>query len=151
MTTPTIFRVIIFFHCLSVFSHQIRKKTLTVLSEYRAGTLIDSFVQHLLKDWKELFTESQFTDFSKAMDSNMLFENRIFQFRVLPTRSEGMFPLLQQKTLVDVGHSTKGEEGVDTAAFDRSANTNGVLRYVTYLMFDSLYLLNQNRNLYPKG
>lgn len=46
-----------------------------VPQDYRAGMLIGFCVQHLLKAWKEPFSWSPFTVFSKAMAPYMLFLN----------------------------------------------------------------------------
>lgn len=45
----------------------------------------------------------------------------------------------------------KGKEGVNTEALDRSANKDSALRYVTYRMFERLFLLNLNFNLHLEG
>lgn len=60
----------------------------------------------------------------------------------------GLSLLPQLNTLVNVGGQLAGEEGMDTVTFERSANTDDVLRYVTYLMFDCLHSLILNCNLY---
>lgn len=65
MTSPTILEVIITFHCLSVFNNGVQNERLNVRQNYRAAALVDFFVEHLSKAWKELMTESQFTEFSK--------------------------------------------------------------------------------------
>lgn len=50
---------------------------------------------------------------------------------------------------MDVGGLLKDEEDVKTATFRRSANTDNVLRYVTYLIF-GLQPLILNYNLYSE-
>lgn len=77
MTTATIFAVIIFFHCWSVYDDGLQNKTLTVPQDYRAGPLIDICVQHLINVWKELFTKTRFVDVSERMAPDVLFDNFI--------------------------------------------------------------------------
>lgn len=60
------------------------------------------------------------------------------------TSFEGLSPLSRLKTLADVGGPLKLGEGVETASFDRSANTEDTLRSVTYLIFDRLHSLILN-------
>lgn len=80
ITSQSIFEVNIFFHCLSVFYDRFQGNTLTVLRDYRAGTLIGFGVQHMLKTGRELIGRSLFTDFFKEMDQYMLFKNRTCLF-----------------------------------------------------------------------
>lgn len=50
---------------------------------------------------------------------------------MIATRFEELSPLWPEKRLVDVGGPLNDEKGVETAAFDRSAESNDALRYVT--------------------
>lgn len=77
-------------------------------------------------------------DFSEEMASYKLFDTGTVPFQVIETFSEGPPSVFQQRTLLDVCGSLMVEEGVDTAVFDRSANTDSALRYVTYFVFDRL-------------
>lgn len=65
----------------------------------------------------------------------MPFDNSTSQFQVLGTRSGGLSLLPQQKVLLDVGDQNVSVESMDTAASDRSPNTNDKLRYVQYSIF----------------
>lgn len=65
-------------------------------------------------------------------------------------RSEGLPPLPQIRTLVDVGGELNTEKGVDIAAFDGSASKDSVLRYVMPPMFDHFYVLILNWNHYSE-
>lgn len=118
---------------------------------YPEDTSIGFHVQSLLKIWRELFRKSLFTDFSKAMASYMLFDNKACQFPMLSLHSEGHSKLLERNIFVDAGGMLMVEEDVDTSVLDTSANTDDALRYVTNRMFHSFNLLTSNRNLYPKG
>lgn len=51
---------------------------------------------------------------------------------------------------MDVGGLLNGNEGVNSAAFDRSTSTDDVQRYVTNIMEGYLYLLILNCNFYWK-
>lgn len=59
----------------------------------------------------------------------MSFDNSICQFQMLVSCSEGLTTYCSRKTLVDVSGPQKGEEDMDTAAFDYSTDIDGVLRY----------------------
>lgn len=131
VNTRTIFEIIIFFRCLWFLSDGLKKKTLKMLSNYKAGTLIDLCMQRLLKASMELCSKSPFTDISKSMASYMLFDNSFYQFRVLAARFGGPVLLSQQNTLVYVGSQLKVEESMDTATFDCSASNDDVPRFVT--------------------
>lgn len=50
MTSTIIFEVIIFFLCFLVSNYALQKKSLTVLLDNHAATMIDFCVQRLLKD-----------------------------------------------------------------------------------------------------
>lgn len=52
---------------------------------------------------------------------------------------------------MDVGGLLKGEEDVDTTAFDWSLNTDDELGYISYFMFDHLHCLVLNRKLCLEG
>lgn len=65
--------------------------------------------------------------------------------------SESPSLLSPQKMPVHVVIRPKGEKGVDTAAFDHSANTDDALYYMTYLIFDRLHSPVLNCDLYWKG
>lgn len=54
------------------------------------------------------------------------------------THSADLSLLSQQKRLVDVGYPLKGEDDIDTALFNRSANADEKPRYVALVMFDCL-------------
>lgn len=69
---------------------------------------------------------------------------------MLAARSEDLSMLSQQQTLLDLGGPFKGDKGVYTAAWDRSVNMDGTLRYVTYCMFNRLHSLSLNYNLYSE-
>lgn len=140
-TTKTIFQVIILLQCSSVFKDSIQKKTLTVPRSYCTSTLRGFCVLRLLKVRKGPFSKSWFMDFTKAMASYMLAEDRLCQVRVLATRSESISPVSQRKTLVDVDGLFKGEEGPDTAVFERSRNRDDAPWYMMYLMVDRLHSL----------
>lgn len=150
-TTPTSFRATTLFQCLSDFRDGLQKRTLAVPKIYRADTLIAFCRQRLLRAWKKLLSESQFTNFSKAMAPCMLFDCSICQLQTLATRSEHLSALLQQKTLVYIGSPFKGGKSVDTASFDHYRNTDSVLQYVTYLFFDRLRSVVLNRNFHLEG
>lgn len=59
-------------------------------------------------------------------------------------RSDALSPLLQQKTFVGAGNPLRGEDGVDTVAFDRLVNTDDAPCYVMYLVFDRLHSIIVN-------
>lgn len=67
MTTPTTFEVMFFFHCCSFLNYSLRKTTLKIPEVCHASMVINFSVERMLKAWKELFSRSAFTDFSKAM------------------------------------------------------------------------------------
>lgn len=81
----------------------------------------------------------------------MLFSSTIYQFQCLATRSEGLYPLSQEKTLVAVCSLLNVEENVHTAVLDHPVNTDDTLRYLLYLMFDSLHSRILNCNFYSEG
>lgn len=80
----------------------------------------------------------------------MPFDNSICHSQLSATRSRGLSPLSQQNTLANVGGPLKRKEGTDTAACNRSANTDDSLRYATYVRFDCLHSLNLNYNPFTK-
>lgn len=69
ITTVTSFEIIILIHSSLVFNDQLLMKKRIVLQNYRAGTLISTCMQRFLEAWKELFSNSLFTDFSVATTS----------------------------------------------------------------------------------
>lgn len=137
-TSPTIFKISVFFYCFAVFNQWLEKNTMTMIHSYRAGTLIDFYVQCLLEAWKRMLSKSTFTDIPTGLVTYMLFKSSTRPFQFLATRSELSSSLLRQGTLVDVFCPLNGEEDGYIALFGRSAETNDALHYVTYLMFNSL-------------
>lgn len=81
----------------------------------------------------------------------MLFGNCTYTFRGLATHSEGLPSLLQQRELVFVCGQLKGEESVDIAAFDCSANLDNALRRVKYFIFEVRHLVILNCDLYSES
>lgn len=70
----------------------------------------------------------------------MLFDDSICYLQVLLTRSKSLLPPLQQNSLLNADCALNGEEGVNTSAFDRFADTDNVLRYARYLIFSAIVL-----------
>lgn len=66
MTTSKMFKVMMFFHSLSVFNDRLQQKTLAVSQDLRAGMLVGFYVQRLLKACAELFIKQLFTNFNRA-------------------------------------------------------------------------------------
>lgn len=71
-------------------------------------------------------------------------------FQKPATLSEGLSPLLQQKSPMDVGGPLFGVEGGETAVTDRLTSTNDALRYNTYPVFDCFHSLMLNFNPYSE-
>lgn len=76
--------------------------------------------------------------------------NSICWSYVPATLPEGLLPLLQKKALVDVGYPRKSTESEDPTEFKCSANTDDMLRYMTYIMFDRVCPTSMSGNLYFK-
>lgn len=70
--------------------------------------------------------------FNQVDGSYMLLGNITCLFHVLATQSEGILPLLQHKTILDVGYQLNGEKGVDTFALDCSTSDDDALSGVMY-------------------
>lgn len=87
-------------------------------------------------------------DFPKAVAPYMVFDSSMCQIQKLGILSEGMWPLLHLKTLTDVSGPLKGEQGVDTTAFEHSVHVDDALHYVLYHMFGRRYSLKFNCELY---
>lgn len=59
--------------------------------------------------------------------------------------------MLELERLQNVGSMLNGDEGVDAATYDSSANRDDALCYETYLMFQHLHSIILNSSFYPKG
>lgn len=61
---------------------------------YGTGTLIEFYMQSLLKALKELFIESRYTDLSKLMALYMILDNSIGPFQMFLKRYKSLSQLL---------------------------------------------------------
>lgn len=65
MTTTTIFKIVILVPCLLKLHNGMSKKVLTLPPDYRTGTLISIYVQHLLNDRKKCLASQSLRIFLK--------------------------------------------------------------------------------------
>lgn len=82
------------------------------------------------------------------MGPYMLFDDSTSPLQMLASRSERMSLVELKRRVVDVRGPLNDEDGMDTAAYDRSTTTADELHQVTYLMFERLRSLVLNCNVY---
>lgn len=76
----------------------------------------------------EWISRATLTDFSKTVTPYMLFSSSTCLLQVLSMRFEGLSPLLQLVTRVDVDDPLQGEKGMDIGALNSLASISDTLR-----------------------
>ena len=105
-------------------------------------------VQLLLNAWNSLARRIGMVKCSMLIAPYILFNESTCQFYPLNSRSDGLAPLSQGKSLKGIVGGCLDEKGCDAEAFKRSDELDHALRCITKFFFDSLHELSPNRQLF---
>ena len=145
--TPTIFDVLLWFHCVNLLHTESAADRVTVKVSYRVGNILGFVVSRVTSAWAHLIRRMGHEALSAVVAPYMWYNSTTGTFEHL-TRSDGFAPTAQRESLLGEGRPAAGGPAFDAAATTRSEAMDHAYRHVSYAMLKKLKDIVCNNELY---
>lgn len=141
--------VLLFFYGLTCVESLVRLKSVRALgNEAEHNGTTNRFVnQMIVKAFSALHHVDRLQPPSKVIVPYIIYDRQLILFTVLSLRVNGFAFITQRKSLEDVTGILSRLEGVDLEACDRTSGKDSAFSYITFELFDMLYVAIGNNVL----
>lgn len=135
---PSVFQVLLFFHCLVVVQKAVKaKKGVQTRITYRTGDRIGFIVQTIVTSFSEVSRQLGLRGAGSAFAPYLLYNTSSGTFRALRTAQDGFAPL-RQSTDLSACDAITVREGVCEVAYGRDDDTDSAFRELSGFFLDVL-------------
>lgn len=138
MSLPTAFETQLYLHTLLLLIREVGLRKLSAMQNAMNGTLAEMPVQLVQKGLDALTKSYLLEPLRVVIQPNMWFNPTMIQFQVLSHRADGFVSRKQTETVLEPGTPLLGPDSVDVIARDRLPELDAVIRFLCYLMMESL-------------
>ena len=129
---PTIFEVLVWFHCINMVTTAVQEKTLTLAADYRNGNIIGYVVRSICSAWDLLLKNISDESLSTHLLPYIRYNDNTGCFQLV-SREDGFAPLSQKQSFIPSIRPMKGGgEDVDETAAGRVTPNDHAMRHVAY-------------------